>query len=167
MPALTLAENSDKVATVANGVSEGSALQQPTVTASNTTLIASVRQIGRSPSLRLPDAKAQSTQREKRSWPGRYPVLFGTLVGGGVGALSAGLWCGGVPCNENEYGRSIDVVYGGGTGAGLGAGVGRRAPSQIAFQSCSCARRFLDLDPLLRGPALVVEAHHRPARRGR
>jgi hypothetical protein len=124
MPALTLAENSDTVATVANGVTEGSALQQLTVTASNTTLIASVRQIGRSRSLRLSEAKAQSTQSEKRSWPGRHPVLFGTLVGGGVGALSAGLWCGGVPCEGNEYGRGFYVLSGGGIGAGLGAGVG-------------------------------------------
>jgi hypothetical protein len=67
---------------------------------------------------------AEQSRAEGRNWISRHPVLFGAMVGAGVGAVAAGTM-------ENELfcsgGDDDCIFYGGGralTGAGIGAGVG-------------------------------------------
>jgi hypothetical protein len=68
----------------------------------------------------LPLAVRQQQARE-RSWPGRHPVLFGTLVGLGVGlAVEAAV----IPGARGGEPHSVYLPMFGGLGAGIGSLVG-------------------------------------------
>jgi hypothetical protein len=68
----------------------------------------------------LPLAVNQQQARE-RSWPGRHPVLFGTLVGLGVGlAVEAAV----IPGASGGEPHSVYIPMFGGLGAGIGSLVG-------------------------------------------
>jgi hypothetical protein len=68
----------------------------------------------------LPPASSQQ-QPPKRSWPGRHPVLFGALVGFGVGL---GVEAAVIPGASGGEPHSAYVPMFGGMGAGIGALVG-------------------------------------------
>jgi hypothetical protein len=68
----------------------------------------------------LPPALNQPQPR-KRSWPGRHPVLFGAIVGFGVGL---GVEAAVIPGESGGEPHSAYVPIFGGMGAGIGALVG-------------------------------------------
>ena len=68
----------------------------------------------------LPPALQQQQPRE-RSWPGRHPVLFGGLVGLGVGLVVEAAV---IPGASGGEPHSVYVPMFGVTGAGVGALVG-------------------------------------------
>jgi hypothetical protein len=65
----------------------------------------------------------QQTQGSQRSWMERNPVLFGALVGFGVGFAAGSGWCGSLDGNPDTPCWFVGLAWGG-AGAGLGAGVG-------------------------------------------
>jgi hypothetical protein len=68
----------------------------------------------------LPPALRQQQPRE-RSWPGRHPVLFGALVGMGVGL---GVQAAVIPGESGGEPHSAYLPIFGGMGAGIGSLVG-------------------------------------------
>lgn len=68
----------------------------------------------------LPPALRQQPPRE-RSWPGRHPVLFGALVGLGVGL---GVEAAVIPGESGGEPHSAYLPIFGGMGAGIGSLVG-------------------------------------------
>ncbi len=68
----------------------------------------------------LPPALRQQQPRE-RSWPGRHPVLFGALVGLGVGLVVEAAV---IPGESGGEPHSAYLPMFGGVGAGVGALVG-------------------------------------------
>jgi hypothetical protein len=69
----------------------------------------------------LPPALRQQHPRE-RSWPGRHPVLFGALVGLGVGLVVETLVM--IPGESGGEPHSANLPIFGGMGGGIGSLVG-------------------------------------------
>jgi hypothetical protein len=68
-----------------------------------------------------PPLAVSQQQARERSWPGRHPVLFGTLVGLGVGlAVEAAV----IPGASGREPHSVYIPMFGGLGAGIGSLVG-------------------------------------------
>ena len=68
----------------------------------------------------LPPALSQQQPRE-RSWPGRHPVLFGAVVGLGIGL---GVEAAVIPGESGGEPHSAYIPIFGGMGAGIGSLVG-------------------------------------------
>lgn len=68
----------------------------------------------------LPSA-VRAQQPRERSWPGRHPVLFGALVGFGVGL---GVESAVIPGESGGEPHSVYLPIFGGIGAGIGSLVG-------------------------------------------
>lgn len=68
--------------------------------------------------LSAPPTAAQSQPTPERSWPGRHPVLFGALLGFGIGV---GVQFAVIPGASGGEPHSVYLPMFGGVGAGIGA----------------------------------------------
>jgi len=78
----------------------------------------------------LTESLAQNRPTRHRSWPEEHPIVLGTIVGAGVGAVYGGLTCispiaeGSGDCDyytDPSGVRAAGMLYGAAWGAGIGA----------------------------------------------